>query len=83
MKTQEKILCERCCAAAMWQAILGSGAVMSFCNHHKNEHAAKFEEDGVVVVPVDGLAATVLDLASVCKGCVEIGPAHEGCCDFR
>lgn len=77
MKTQQKIPCDRCGHAVLWQGVLASGAPMSFCGHHKNEHAAKLKADGVALLPVNSEPVK----SEFCNRCVHEGVRHDGLCD--
>lgn len=41
--------CDRCGAAARVRALLPSGAMLLFCQHHANEHEAKLVELAAVL----------------------------------
>jgi hypothetical protein len=43
--------CDRCPAAARYQAVLSAGALL-FCGHHAREHRARLLEIGVRLSPV-------------------------------
>jgi hypothetical protein len=48
--------CDRCAAEARIAAMLPSGALLLFCQHHANKHESKLNELGAIIEPLDTMA---------------------------